>query len=156
MFRLGYVFVFLIFGLPAMGEVTGETLRPIPEEFAKTCKHYENRARFKVHDGNAELSRILADSCDEAIRDAYVKLDATPYGTRRATAFLKRLTELRETITQMNMELMFNTPRPTGSGPTAVRSVSRVGEYLIARELGVVRAYYDWAFATGYRSAALN
>ena len=144
-----------------------QSFREIPDAIAKTCWHYENRARFKAHDADADLEVILAESCMEALKDVYVRVDTTPYTRKRARIFLERLTEMKQVVIRLNMSRTFGVdygPRsqPKHSGRVAgsfqvsqARPVSRTGEYLIAHCLGVIAAYRDWSHANGFRSAAL-
>ena len=114
-----------------------------------TCKHYVNRARFKHRNPDQEFVVTLADAC----LSAKASLSSDNYKERDAAQnFLIRLRVLRNTIIDMNMERAFGksyTARTrmkysVGSMIEPVRRVSSTGEYLIARELGLLAAYRTW------------
>ena len=144
----------------------GIPYRTIPTELAKTCDHYDNRARFKPRGAGASLEAVFADSCNAALRSLVVSLDTNPYEARRAADFLDRLHTLRTTIIAMNTERMFGpnpapraqpiTPATYGVSAMVSRSqmVTAAGEYLIAREMGVWAAYRDWARSARFDVAA--
>lgn len=114
-----------------------------------TCKHYVNRARFKHRHPDQEFVVTLADSCLSA--QASLKSENLSERTA-AKEFLIRLRVLRDTIIEMNMERAFGKsykPRTrikygVGSMIEEVRRVSALGEYMIAREMGLLAAYRAW------------
>lgn len=122
-----------------------------------TCKHYVNRARFKHRHPDQEFVVTLADGCLAAKES--LESDNPEEGAA-AKEFLTRLRTLRDQIIRMNMERAFGseyTPRTrmkydVGSMLEPVRRVSAIGEYLIARELGLLVAYHAW-LGTGPKMA---
>ncbi|MEM7213141.1 MAG: hypothetical protein AAF479_14840, partial [Pseudomonadota bacterium] len=114
-----------------------------------TCKHYVNRARFKHRNPNQEFVVTLADGC----LSAKLSLKSDNQAERAAAhAFLTRLRVLRDTIIEMNMERAFGKsyePRTrisygVGSSAEPLRRVSALGEYMIAREMGLLAVYRAW------------
>lgn len=144
----------------------GIPIRAIPPHLEKTCDHYGNRARFMVRSSNPALEVILADSCAAALRSVVVSIHTDPYSAKRAHIYLERLHTLKETVIVINLSRIFGedaAPRakPLGSalsdtGPLAKRAatITRTGEYLIARELGVLAAYQDWARVSDFELQA--
>lgn len=114
-----------------------------------TCKHYVNRARFKHRHPDQEFVVTLADGC----LSAKASLNAqNPKERVAAKEFLIQLRTLRDLIIDMNMERAFGkTYKPrtrmsygVGSMEEPVPRVSALGEYMIARELGLLAAYRSW------------
>lgn len=170
-FRLCFVLMFSGLLIPHQslaGNEFGEAFRPIPADYAKTCNHYANRARFKERGPNADFDVILADACYQALRDRFARIDSSPTLNKRAEAFLISLTDFKNTIIALNMERAFgetytSRSKPIGSMAATwglhrirVRPVSRIGEYLIAREMGLTDIMRSWAFAGGIKTAGLN
>ena len=145
----------------------GVPIRAIPPHLEKTCDHYGNRARFMPRSSNPSLEVMLADSCAMALRSIVVSLHTDPYSAKRAHIYLERLHTLKETVIALNLSRIFGAnpaPRskPLGSalsdtGPMAKRSatISRTGEYLIAREIGVLAAYQDWVRVSDFEIQAV-
>ena len=130
----------------------------------RTCRHYVNRARFHARTNEAGLEVILADSCVRAFKSLYNRFDTSPYEIKRARGYLDRLAAFKMTIIQMNMDRMFGKGRsrrtqmqtpaaPSGSERQGIQPITSVGEYLIAREMGVIMAYRDWADVTDFSIA---
>lgn len=167
--RVVITFLF-VFAFPmtahAVEALPTDGYRKIPVEQLAACKHYANRARFITRDRDAGLEVALADGCSEALRDLYVRIHTSPYAKRRAETFLDRVVALKSTIIKMNMERVYGVGYGRRSQPKApnrlsieqrpMGNVSRYGEYLIARQMGVITAYRAWAWATGFESAALH
>lgn len=164
-----FIFCLLSLTSPAVaGNKPLDAYRPVPEQIAQTCIHYENRARFKARDATSDFDVILADSCDEAMRDAFVRFDTNPYTHKRAMRFLNRLAEMKQLIIRLNMERTFGADYHARSQPQVksrnynpfeqrtTRLISKAGEYLIAREIGLVDAYREWSHSNGFQSAALR
>ena len=165
-----FAFVVLILGMThsvaQAFDPLGVPFRSIPAELAKTCDHYDNRARFKPRGAGASLEAVFADSCNAALRSLVVSLDTNPYEARRAADFLDRLHTLRTTIIAMNTERIFGpnpAPRAKPISPATYgvstmvkrsQTVTAAGEYLIAREMGVWAAYRDWARTAQFDVAA--
>ena len=127
---------------------------------AGICKHYVNRARFLDRGGDQALVVTLADGC----QDAQASLTAAGNAEREAAAvFLTRLSNLRNTVIDMNMVRVFGTEYTPfsriGYGNSArtetVRKVSDTGEYLIAYRMGLLQAYRAW-LDTGPRMALVS
>lgn len=143
-------------------------LRPVPKEVEQTCRHYVNRAKFKPRGEDALYITVLADSCMEAAQHLYVRIDTNPYAARQAEAYLAKLTSLKFQVIAMNMERAFGqgfhrrTQMKTSMDPRrpvsreGLRQVSPLGEFLIAREMGVMTAFNRWAFATGFKTLAMR
>lgn len=137
------------------GPMTG-AFRPVPDQRLATCKHYNNRSKFKERGEEAPLEVIFADSCQDALKDLYVRIDTNPYAYRRAAEYLDQLHALKSLIITINLERTFGVKRNVPTAAQNIRgsrmhTVSPSGEYLIARELGVLNAYRAWAKATQYR-----
>ncbi len=165
----------LIFGLalsisgPAVADISPHNIyKPVPAQITATCSHYDNRARFLVRGERAAFVTVLADACHELINELYVRFDTTPFVKKRAELLLTRMAELKSTIITMNMERAFGTsytPRTqlqvSFSNQGQIRQqqgrmVSTTGEYLIAREIGVLEAYHAWSRAADYETVALR
>ncbi|MGG7564978.1 hypothetical protein ACQ5SO_02295 [Rhodovulum sp. DZ06] len=132
--------------LPAQERPRDMTAELDSNGHAQTCKHFANRARFR-HLAPAHLV-AAAEACPEALARA---------GEPAADALLDGLTRLRLTVREMNTTRLYGRPDP---GPRAFpvaaangawaaasapgRPVSRSGEYLIAREMGVLAALRAW------------
>ena len=120
-----------------------------PAALTSVCKHYINRAKFKRRDETPEFVVTLADGCRAATRSLAT---GAPDEREAAAVFLARLTVLRDLVIEMNMTRVFGrawTPvTHIGYGPSAkaepVPRVSASGEYLIARELGLLAALNAW------------
>ncbi|WP_232796444.1 hypothetical protein [Roseovarius salinarum] len=134
--------------------------------FERTCTHYENRARFLPRVRGTAFEATLADACRAALDTLESGRVASPYEGKRAWLFLKRLTALKRAVIEMNMARMFGPdpapfdqikrPATRLNAPSAVRPVNRFSEYLIAREMGVVRRLNDWARASDFPVLALR
>lgn len=161
--------LFMLLAGPVVADIIpANAYKPVPSQIRATCSHYDNRARFLVRGANAEFVTVLADACHELIDELYVRFDTTPYVKKRAERLLNRMSLLKSTIITMNMERAFGTaytPRTqlkvSFSNQGQIRQqqgrmVSPTGEYLIARELGVLAAYRDWSRAANYETAALK
>ncbi|MEM0989714.1 MAG: hypothetical protein AAGK00_12600 [Pseudomonadota bacterium] len=118
-------------------------------DYANGCNHYVNRARFKDRGADAEFVVILADSCEAAL----ASLSSENQVERiRASIFLARLRQFRDTIISMNMQRVFGAEY----GPTtriktrqlrqiqALSQISAAGEYLIAHSMGLLEARDAW------------
>ncbi len=131
--------------------------------FFKTCHHYENRAKFKPRHAGSALEVFLAEACRDALDSLTKRVDTSPYERKRATIFLAHLTELKSTVLTINRERLFGKnagPRtqlqtdariPKKYAP--IGPITRTGEYLIAREIGLLAAYDDWADVTDFEIA---
>ncbi|MEM9050167.1 MAG: hypothetical protein AAGC92_15795 [Pseudomonadota bacterium] len=118
------------------------------------CNHFANRARFKARGRNAELVVILADSCSVAIDSLTRRLDTRPTEAARARAYLDRLLAFKTLIIAMNVGRIYGddpAPRakpvapPGGPRPRPIgHAVTQTGEYLIAREVGLLRVWQNW------------
>ncbi|MDJ0825599.1 MAG: hypothetical protein QNJ16_08860 [Rhodobacter sp.] len=123
-------------------------------QFEATCRHFENRARFKPRRPDAVLVVRLADSCRAALSAAQAR---APQRKRNeialSRAYLDRLTEFKSLYVRMMVQngrswhgaAKMRTPRVARLGLT------ETGEYLIARHMGLLGAFDDWASATGFR-----
>ncbi len=112
-------------------------------EFAKTCYHYENRSRFDPRGEGQSFPAILADSCEAALET----LDRMGEGATEARQYLLRLTELKNVVVDMQVrafQASRQTERSAGRYARIITSMSETGEYLIAREIGVVETLDAW------------
>lgn len=124
----------------------GETAEAIAKA---TCKHYVNRSRFKSRHPDQEFVVTLADGCLSAVQSLTSR---NPKEKVAAQDFLTRLHTLRDLIIAMDMERVFGagyTLRTQirindGKVQQQIPTVSAIGEYLIARELGLLAAYRTW------------
>ena len=161
--RLALTFSVLLFSIAAQPAIAKDEGPVTQTEIGAatngdTCKHYVNRARFKHRHPDQEFVVTLADGCLSA--KASLSSD-NPRERAAAEEFLTRLRTLRDQIIEMNMERAFGpdyTARTrmtygVGSMIEPVRRVSALGEYLIARELGLLVAYRAW-LETGPELAA--
>ncbi len=132
-------------------------------ETRQTCIHYDNRARFRDLKSGLAFEAMLADSCKTALDQLVGFSVDSPYKAKRARTYLERLTDFRKTISEMNLQV-FELSRQTtrtrkSTSPFETRQghrmVNRTGEYLIARQMGVLNAYRDWIDATGVEMAVL-
>lgn len=127
-------------------------------ELARTCTHYVNRARFMERTANAPLEVLVADSCAFALKRLTTSFGISPYEAKRARIYLERLTEYKALIIAMNVKgfSKHRKVRLTGQRRPAFglapSKVSRAGEYLIARQMGLLEAYNDWASAANYET----
>jgi hypothetical protein len=132
----------LTIGLPAQGS---ETLSPRQEQvFRATCDHYAARRAAPVADP-APLLRRLAASCDRALADLADPATG-PEARQSALGYLERLAEFKATVVTITMRRMLR-------GETRGRNVTKTGEYLIARRMGLLDRYADWAAASGFTIA---
>lgn len=125
---------------------------------AGTCVHYENRARYHARNPEAELETILADSCRRAFISVYGEVHTSPHTRKHALVYLDRLAAFKARVITMNMQRLFGAPGNRSKlsksrRDPGVRPVSRTGEYLIARDMGVIGAYRAWADVTDFTLA---
>ena len=144
----------------------GTPFRAVPDDLVKTCDHYDNRSRFKTRLGRVDLEVLLADGCAAALRSLVVAVDTNPFVAKRAVIFLERLNAFKTTIIEINVERLFGVDAAPRSQPLAAasgtqmslvatsRPVSPAGEYLIAREMGLLDAYHDWRNSSGFELRA--
>ncbi|MEM1316075.1 MAG: hypothetical protein AAGI51_16080 [Pseudomonadota bacterium] len=124
---------------------------PELDDHRRTCRHYENRARFKQRGPGAALETRLADHCAAALSILSRGAEAAPARARRARAYLERLTLLKTTIIDINRERIYGENPARFAQPRAdlgsVRAalVTPTGEYLIARHMGVLDALEAWS-----------
>jgi hypothetical protein len=124
----------------------------VAEALVDTCRHYDNRARFKPREGAVEFTAVLADGCRIAL--ATVADPAADTRLRAAALrFLDRLAEARSEIARINSGRVADGLRVAseGRGPLdlthALRLVSPTGEFLILRAEGVFGALRGWVAA---------
>ncbi|MEL7154451.1 MAG: hypothetical protein AAFN51_11805 [Pseudomonadota bacterium] len=116
---------------------------------SQTCTHYVNRAKFKHRHPDQAFVVTLADACTAATASLRSE---NPREVNTATQFLIRLRVLRALIIEMNMKRAFGDRYTAwtrlGHDKRAVTEalprVSGTGEYLIARQLGLLNAYHSW------------
>ncbi len=133
---------------------------PLPEittDHARACRHYVNRAMFKPRGPRSELVVHLAESCVAAIRSLDPGDPAGPATAAAAIAYLDRLVAFKSLIIAINMERIYGANPDPRAMPIRAPDLSRVagaarlggavsptGEYLIAREVGLLTAYRAW------------
>ena len=108
-----------------------------------TCNHYENRSRFEVRGSGQSFTAVLADTCVAALG----AIDRTTPDASAARTYLLRLTELKDTIVAMQVrafQASRNVERSSGRYTRIITSISEIGEYLIAREIGVIDTLEAW------------
>jgi len=134
--------------------------QPEIESHARTCSHFAARARNQprtvaVQPG-AQLEVMLADSCERAFSSLYQRVDTAAYEAQHARAYLDKLCAFKATLIAINMDRMFGAEHTSraiqsadesiaGAGITGIRPISTTGEYLIARQMGIIGAYREWA-----------
>ena len=127
--------------------------------FGKTCTHYMNRARFKPRQANAPLDVLLADSCMSALNRLATRPGISPYESKRARIYLEHLTAYKSLIINMNVAGFAKARQDALHGnklPVFGRAsprVSEAGEFLIARQMGLLEVYEDWAKASNFETA---
>ena len=158
-----------VIGLGSTTTVGAEALnlrltKPEIEAHARTCSHFAARARYEPRTPDiqsdsqpgAQLEVMLADSCERAFSSLYQRVDTTAYEAQHARAYLDKLASFKATLIAINMDRMFgaeHTSRRIASiettglaGETSgIRPISTTGEYLIARQMGIIGAYREWA-----------
>jgi hypothetical protein len=138
------------------------------ESHARTCSHFAARARFQPRpvansadvqidaQPGAQLEVMLADSCERAFSSLYQRVDTAAYEAQHARAYLDKLAAFKATLIAINMDRMFGAEHisrraksadETGVGAetSGIRPISTTGEYLIARQMGIIGAYREWA-----------
>ena len=117
------------------------------DTFERTCTHYENRSRFEWQRRNDALAAMLAESCRIAL-GRLGTADTGPDLRAADAAYLDLLTRFKALVIEMNVARL----AAGGGQDRAMRfksTVTRTGEYLISRHMGVLKAQHDWAEATG-------
>jgi hypothetical protein len=125
-------------------------------QFDAICSHFENRARFKPRVAEAEAIVHFAASCRIAL-DRLAEGDPAQAEAALARRYLDRLAEFQRLTVYMLMQHMWADPSAdTGLAGRAHRQMglSSTGEYLIARYMGLIGAYDDWAAETGFELTA--
>lgn len=139
----------------ALTEPAQAQARTVPSaDFNATCHHFENRARFRDRGQDSDLVVWLADSCRSALADLTGEEPAKAQLGRR---YLSRLAEFKS----LTLAMMLDMRRAHGGHRIGDRSqrirrigLTPAGEYLIARHMGLILAYDDWAAAAGFRLTA--
>ncbi len=122
-----------------------EGLSPRQEQvFRATCDHYAAR-QSGPSAATAPLLQRLAISCDQALADL-ARPGTAPAARKSALVYLERLAEFKATVVTITLKRMMR-------GETRVRGVTDTGEYLIARRMGLLDRYEDWAAASGFTVA---
>ena len=94
----------------------------------------------------------MSDSCAEALR-RLIGAGVADHEVRGADrVYLERLSELRRVVIAMNVARFTEQRIDRGR---IKRTVTGSGEYLIAKRIGVMAAYKDWAEAADFDTAAL-
>ena len=117
------------------------------EDLHQTCTYFGNRAFGVQGTERIEWLTLLAESCHQALRRA----EPTSTSLSADMLYLERLSELRTTIIDMNVD-RFRDRRAPGALRTR-RTVTASGEYLIAQRIGVMAAYNSWVEAHGIDTA---
>ena len=132
---------------------TGQAGAGAGAPFAETCRHFDNRARFKPRDADAGLLAVLAEGCSAALRQVQDDSGSRDAATLGQT-YLARLEEFRAlTISILLERRQAMRPAQIGAAGATMRRIglTETGEYLIARHMGLLGAHDDWAAATGFR-----
>lgn len=115
--------------------------------FAKSCNHYENRARFLPRAQPVDFVVLLAEACSAA----RISLDGTSTERMAAADFLSRLVALNTEITAINVARVFGPEAEPASKPMRrggllrpIGNVSATGEFLIAHRMGLLSAFDRW------------
>lgn len=110
---------------------------------AGTCTHYWNRAWSRPRDRDVSFVTLMAEACRMAF-DTLAHGD--PAGQRASLGFLRRLTQFRLTITEMNIAKYRRFRHREAPAARAMESwqVTEAGEVLIARSFGVMAAFDAW------------
>ena len=132
-----------LLALTLQGGANAEPATEIDMEYETTCRHYQNRTVFEVREGNPSFAATLADNC----RAAMDAVGGDPVEETEALDYLDRLTELRMAV----VALQVHSYRGIRASESQVKlktrriaSISEAGEYLIARDLGVIKALNAW------------
>ena len=135
MIRQSIVVVVLAVLLGATGDLRAAFVSDADRvEYLAACAHYEARARGARKHDPREFVAFLGDVCAAA----QVSLDTGSHGQQtRAADLLRRIAELRRTISQMNAE------RSERTAPLLSR-VTPAGEFLIAHHMGLMTAFDAW------------
>ncbi|HEU0220923.1 MAG TPA: hypothetical protein VFR34_01745 [Paracoccaceae bacterium] len=127
-------------------------------EHVSACRHYANRALFKPRGPGEEFVVKLADSCRTAMARLGERAGLADEAAASARAYLDRLVAFKALIIGMNVARLYGAepepramPLSAGAGQAVLvrfgNPVSATGEYLIAREFGLLDAYRDWVRA---------
>lgn len=147
------------------GQERAALLQRVPAPVAQTCTHYENRARFLPRGHGALLETLLADSCYSALRDLFGPGRVALQRQQDAARFMNRLVLFKTEIISLNMQRSFGRDYDADGKPhhdagrqrlLRFAPVSATGEYLIAREMGVLSAYRIWLGGRGAQVAGLD
>lgn len=129
--------------LPLGADAKPLTLTEEQASFAKSCHHYENRSRFDARGTNQSFVATLADNCEAAL----ATLSSASEGATAARDYLLRLTELKNAVVRLQVrafQASRETEHPEGRYVRVLTSISETGEYLIAREIGVLDSLNAW------------
>ncbi|MDJ0627763.1 MAG: hypothetical protein QNJ44_05850 [Rhodobacter sp.] len=133
-----------------------------PAEFLRfdaTCRHFENRAHFMPRTEDSELVVRLADSCRHALSSLVGDHPNSALDTQKLShAYLDRLTAYKSLYIRM---IVLNGTVPGEMFANRSRQIRRIGltrtgEYLIARRMGLLGAYDSWASASGFQITRQN
>ncbi|PTX54710.1 hypothetical protein C8N43_3530 [Litoreibacter ponti] len=118
---------------------------------AKTCAYFENRARHQERSPQQSLEVTLADSCTRALDHISGNSSDAPELAQSARRYIDRLTALKAVIVSMNTREFLDAlarGQTRAAMNIAAVSVTPTGEYLIARQMGVLADHADWAEAS--------
>jgi len=145
---LAPVLAALVSGLLALTPASAPAGPAGPVAYAAACNYYQNRARFRPREARVEFLVLLAEGCDAALRSLR---RGSEIERRAAAGFLARIVRLRDEVIRINISRVYGVeygPRSmprTGSGRLmSLGGVSETGEYLMAREMGLMAAFRDW------------
>ncbi len=130
------------------------------ERLEKTCSYFDNRAKFKPRGPNADLVVTLADGCSVALDQLTGVTGADPYAAKRARLYLEMLASYKEKLVQIRLQdfararAITKTRKPGFSHAAGEIGLSKSGEYLIAKHMGVLRRFNDWQRVTAFRFAS--
>ena len=138
------VALLLLMVVPPVTAGAGQAFGADRAGWQTACDTYDNRARFMRRDGDVAFALLMAEAC----RGAFASLDSGRPAERDAAArLLTRISALRDMIVQLTVDKAYGAggqPALTARGARPMARVSATGEYLIAREMGVIDAIASW------------
>lgn len=112
----------------------------IPDAASDACTYYRQRAGAEPAHRTASFEAMVSDSCVVAIRS----LRGSSQEERVAAAvYLTRIAQLHQVVAEMNARRGVADLPPDG-GARRAGQVTPTGEYLIAHQIGVLRAFEAW------------
>jgi hypothetical protein len=129
----------------------GANAGTLGEAYEKTCDHYAYRTEHRKESNELDYIADLAASCQIAL----VQVTTSESPSDRARRYLERLTLMRQTVTAININRFINA-RQSETPTVRFRPVSKTGEYLIARRIGAIAAYRNFANSADFQVSAAD